>query len=211
MPSRMAAFLCFEFGFWAWVVLRLYVPIVNLNAIRRNKPVFMGFCTGVGELMALKRCDFQKPFQGKFPAWGVAINKHAKVGHSLVGQVISLLFLCLPVFCEAGSLPVRQEADKELNVNSAWAVAGCVRVFDFTQQPVAYGWAGFVEVVTTVAPQVEAKASPKSQQETNEVKKDDVVRYGFGDLIKDHGLMLLISFLLGFSGFAFAPLRKYSD
>lgn len=162
-------------------------------------------------MAGLKARDFQKPLQGGLPALGIGVNQHSKVRVSLVGKVFALLVLCLPVFCEAGPVPEGQQASKEFNLNSGGAVLACVRVFDFLDQPVADWWAGFVEVVPAVSPQIEAKTSPKAQQKTDEVKKDDAVRYGFGDLIKDHGLVLLISFLLGFMGFAFAGTRKYSD
>lgn len=157
----------------------------------------------------LKACDFQKPLQCCLPGWRVAVNQHSKIGVSLIGKIFALLVLCGPVFCEAGSVPKGQQADKEFDLHSGGAVRACVRVFDFADDPIAYSGASFVEILAPVSPQVEPESSPEAQQETDGVKSDDVGSYGLGDLVKDHGLGFLIFFMVGFLCVAGGYSRRY--
>lgn len=146
----------------------------------------------------LKLRNFEQVVQRNISRISIAVNELGKIFFSFVRQIAQFLILLMPIFCEASSFPKWQDANKKFDINAAGSVGSCVRVVDFTEQPITYGGAGFVEVVTAVAPKVEAKPGQNAKQETNEVKRNDVVRYGLGDLIKEHGIGLFLSFLIGF-------------
>lgn len=148
-------------------------------------------------MSGLKLCKFYQLFQGRFPGLCVGVNQHAKFRYPLMRQFAKLLLLCLPVLCEAGAFPAGQHANKKVDIDIGWHVGCCVGVFQFPNQPAANGWAGFVEVVSSVSPKVEPEAGKNTQQKADEVKGDDVASYGLGDLIKEHGIVLAACFLIG--------------
>lgn len=168
----------------------------------------MFFYTGV-VMRTLKLCNFQQFLERDFSCFCIAVNELGKILVSLVRQIAQLLVLCLPIFCEAGSFPKGQYADKEFNFHPGGHVGSCVRVFNFGEYPISYSWTGFVEVLAPVSPQVKSESGPKPHQETDEVKGNDVARYGLRDLIKDHGLWLLLCFVIGFLCFAGCSSRRY--
>lgn len=146
----------------------------------------------------LKPGDVQQRLECLLPCGRVAVRKQCKVRIFLVRQIIHFMLLCSPMLCKAGPLPEWKHADKEFYLDLVGSVGSCSRLLEFAENPIAYSWAGVVEVVPAVAPEVEPKARPQAQQEANEIKSDDVARYGLGDVLRDHGMWLLLYFLMGF-------------
>lgn len=140
--------------------------------------------------------DFEQLKQSGLACGGLRVVRAARLRVARIA-ICHLFFLALPVGVEAAQLVPGQHLLQEVNFSYVGQRVGAVAVFDLLGQPVAYGLFGGVAFVAAVAPELNAVAEEQASEKADEVKGDGVGGYGFGDLLKGHGLGFLLYFLAG--------------